>query len=187
MNYSKSEALDEKTPGGIVLEVGRTSGSDECTFEFRPAISLLAKVLKVDLNGKPIPFKVEPNSSDQHVVVQFPVKTGKHFLRIHLQNDFGLSYQPSLPELGSGSRGLRILSETWSATRDQLTMEVSGAPGGEYELRIWNAGLIREVTGAERGERPGWQTLWIQIPPSNSEPYHHTKIVIRFWPKIPQG
>jgi glycogen debranching enzyme len=187
MNYKKEEAFDEKTPAGIVLEVGRISGSDECTFEFRPAISPLAKVLKVDLNGKPIPFKVEPNTSDQHVVVQFPVKPGKHFLRIFLQNDFGLSYQPSLPMLGGASGGLRILSEEWSPTRDQLTMEVSGASGGEYELKLWDAGLIREVEGAETGKRPGWQTLWIYIRPSDSEPYPHAKVIIRFWPKVPPG
>jgi glycogen debranching enzyme len=189
MNYEKDEALDEKTPRGIVLEVGRTSGSDECTIEFRPAISPLAKVLKVDLNGKPIPFRVEPNNSDQHVIVQFPIKAGKHFLRIFLQNEFGLSYQPSLPALGSVPSGLRIVSETWSPAHDQLTMEVAGASGGEYELKVWNAGLIRvrELKGAETGRRPGWQTLWIHIPPSDSERYQHMKVVIRFWPKVPPG
>lgn len=187
MNYKKEEAFDEKTPGGIVLEVGRTPGSEDCTFEFRPAISLLAKVLKVDLNSKPVLFKVEPNTSDQHVVVQFPVKAGKNFLRIFLQNDFGLSYQPSLPSLGSASRGLRILSETWSPTHDQLTVEVSGASDSEYELKLWDAGLIREVKGAQTGKRPGWQTLWIHIPPSDSEPYQHAKVFIRFWPKVPPG
>src|SRR5207245_10280149 len=108
------------TPGGIFLEGGRTSGSDECTFEFRPAISLLAKVLKVDLNGKPIPFKVEPNSSDQHVVVQFPIMTGRHVLRILLQNEFGLSYQPYLPALGRASGGRRILSEALSFDDDHI-------------------------------------------------------------------
>jgi glycogen debranching enzyme len=189
MNYSKEEALDDKTPGGIVLDVGRTSGSDECTFEFRPAISPLAKVLKVDLNGKPIPFRVEPNSSDQHVIVQFPIKAGKHFLRIFLQNEFGLSYQPSLPALGSVPSGLRIVSETWSPAHDQLTMEVAGASGGEYELKVWNAGLIRvrELKGAETGRRPGWQTIWIHTPPSDSARYQHMKVVIRFWPKVPPG
>ena len=187
--FPKRSPCCTTTPGGIVLEVGRTSGSDECTFEFRPAISLLAKVLKVDLNGKPIPFKVEPNSSDQHVVVQFPIMTGRHVLRILLQNEFGLSYQPSLPALGGASGGLRILSETWSSSQDQVTLEVAGASGGEYELKVWNAGLIRvrELKGAETGRRPGWQTLWIHIPPSDSERYEHMKVVIRFWPKVPPG
>lgn len=180
MNYRKTEE-------GIVLEAGLTSGSEECTVEFRPSISLLARVLKVDLNGKPIPFRVETKGSDQHVVVQFPVTTGKHFLRIRLQNEFGLSDQPSLPALGSASTGLRILSESWSPARDQLTLEVSGAAGGEYELKVWNAGLIRDVEGAERGERPGWQTLWIHIPASDPQGYERKKVVIRFWAKIPPG
>jgi len=144
-------------------------------------------VLKVDLNGKPISFKFESNNSDQHVVVEFPIKPGKNILRIRLQNEFGLSEQSFLPALGRASGGLRILSKTWSPARDQLTMEVSGATGGEYELKIWNAGLIREVQGAESGRKAGWQTLWIRIPPSRTEPYHHMKIVIRFWRKVPPG
>jgi glycogen debranching enzyme len=177
----------KKTEEGIVLEAGLTAGSDECTFEFRPAVSLRAKVQKADLNGKTIPFQVETNGSDQHVVVQFPITTGKYILRIRLQNEFGLSEQSSLPALGSASRGLRILSKTWSPARDQLTIEVSGVAGGKYELKIWNAGLVREVQGAERGERPGWQTLWIQMPPSDTEAYSHKKVVVHFFAKVPPG
>jgi glycogen debranching enzyme len=188
MNYKKEEASDDlKFPGGIVLEVGRTSGNEECTFEFRPAISLKAKVQKVDLNGKPVPFQVDTREGDQHVVVQFPVKTGKYILRIWLLNEFGYSSQSGLPELGGASRGLRVLSETWSASRDQLTLEVSGAAGGEYELGLWNAGLIQKVEGAELGRKPGRITLWIKMPPSDSNPYSHTKVVIRLWAKIPAG
>src|SRR6266849_4859733 len=137
-----------KTDGGIVLETGLTSGSEECIVEFRPAISLRAKVQKVELNGKPIPFQVETRGSDQHIVVQFPITKGKYFLRIRLLNDFGLSEQSALPEVGSASRGLRVLSETWSPSRDQLTLEVSGAAGQEYELKIWNKDQIEKLEGA---------------------------------------
>ncbi len=176
-----------KRDEGIVLETGLTSGSDECTVEFRPAISLKAKVQKVDLNGKPVPFQVETREGDQHIVVQFPVKTGKYILRIWLLNEFGYSNQPALPQLGSASRGLRVLSETWSASRDQLTLEVSGAAGSKYELEIWNAGLIQKVEGGELGRKPGWTTLWIHMPPSDSDPYLHGRVVIHLWPKVPPG
>jgi len=176
-----------KRDEGIVLETGLTSGSDECTVEFRPAISLKAKVQRVDLNGKPVPFQVETREGDQHIVVQFPVKTGKYILRIWLLNEFGYSNQPALPQLGSASRGLRVLSETWSASRDQLTLEVSGAAGSEYELEVWNAGLIQKVEGGELGRKPGWTTLWIHMPPSDSEPYPHARVVIHLWPKVPPG
>jgi len=188
LNYKKEEAVNDlKIPGGIVLEVGRTSGSEECTVDFRPAISLKTKVQKVDLNSKPIPFRIEANREDQHVVVSFPVKPGKNLLRIYTQNEFWLSVSPSLPALGGTSQGLRLLSETWSPSKDQLTLEVSGAAGHEYELDVWNAGLIEKVEGAELRRKPGWITIWIQMPPSDLEPYSRKKVVIHFWAKVPPG
>src|SRR5713101_7578490 len=178
MNY-------KRTNEGIELETSLTSGSEECTVEFRPAISLKAKVQRVDLNGKLVPFQVETGETDQHIVVQFPITAGKYLLRIGLLNEFGLSEQSVLPALGSASRGLRVLSQTWSALRDQLTLEVSGAAGGEYELEVRNAGLIQKVEGAELGRKPGWITLRIQMPPNDSDPYPHARVVIHLWPKVP--
>src|SRR6266436_790146 len=172
---------------GIFLEAGRTAGTGESTIEFRPAISLRATVQKVELNGKPLSFRVEANSIDQHVVVTFPVKHGKNLLRIYLRNDFGLTVPAILPPLGNTSRGLRILSETWSPSKDQLTLEISGAAGGEYELKLWNPGQIEKLEGAELGRTPAGQTLRIRIPPSDSEPYPHSKVVIHFSAKAPRG
>jgi hypothetical protein len=169
-----------KTDEGVVLETGLTSGSEECALEFRPAISLKAKVQRVELNGKPVPFQVETGETDQHVVVQFPIAAGKSILRIGLLNEFGLSEQSVLAALGSASRGLRILSETWSASRDQLSLEVSGAAGGEYELRVWNAGLIQDVEGGEFHPGTAKATIGVRIPQSNSEQYPHVKIVVHF-------
>src|SRR5258707_14137836 len=80
MNFTRAENT-------LILEVGRTEGSDDCIFEYRPAISLRARVLKVELNGQPVKFKVEQNESDQHVLVRIPIGTGKHFIRIFLAND----------------------------------------------------------------------------------------------------
>src|SRR5229473_2654269 len=173
LNYTK--AKEE-----ISLEASRRTGSEECAIEFRPAISPRAKVLKAELNGKPVPFRVEANANDQHVVVNFSVKQGKNLLRIYVRNDFGLSAPASLLPLGSTSRGLRILSETWSPSKDQLTIEVSGAAGAEYELKLWNPGQIDKLEGADLGPTPAGQTLWIRIPPSDSERYPHLKVVIHF-------
>src|SRR5439155_19541448 len=165
-----------KTDEGIVLETGLTSGNEKCIFEFRPAISLKAKVQKVELNGKPVPFQVETRAGDQHIVVKFPVGTGKYVLRIWLLDEFGYSAKTALPGLGSASQGLRVLSETWSPTRDQLTLEVSGAAGREYELKIWNENKIERLEGAVLDKL----TPWIQIPASDSEPYPRVKVVIHF-------
>jgi glycogen debranching enzyme len=168
-----------RTDEEIVLETGLTSGSEECTVEFRPAISLRTKVQKVELNGKPVPFQVETRGADQHIVVQFSITTGKYVLRIRLLNDFGLSEQSALPALGSVSEGLRVLSETWSASRDQLTLEVSGEAGRQYELVARGLSGDDKLEGAESGGRSG-STIWIQVPPSETEQYPHKKIVIHF-------
>jgi glycogen debranching enzyme len=170
----------KKTDEEIVLETGLTSGDEECTVEFRPAVSLKAKVQKVDLNGKPLPFQVETHGADQHIVVRFPITTGKYILHIRLLDDFGFSEQSALPVLGSASRGLRVLSETWSASRDQLTLEVSGAAGGEYELITGGSSPIEKLEGAESGHRPGRSTILIQIPASGLEQYPHKKVVVHF-------
>jgi hypothetical protein len=123
---------------------------------------------------------VETRGGDQHIVVEFPVTTGKNSLRIRVMNDFGLSEQSSLPALGSVSRGLRVLSETWSATKDQLTLEISGAAGREYELSVWNPGEIQSVEGAEFNPSVSKDTIGVKIPRSDAEAYPHVQVVIHF-------
>jgi GH15 family glucan-1,4-alpha-glucosidase len=169
-----------KTAEGIFLEAGRTSGTGESIIEFRPSISLRATVQKAELNGKPFPFRVETNGEDQHVVVQFPVSEGQKFLRIFLTNDFAVTATSVLPALGSVSSGVRILSETWSPSHDQLTLDVSGATGAHYELRLWNAAQIERVEGAELKKKPEGAILSLQIQGGGPETYTRTKIVIHF-------
>jgi len=169
-----------KTLEGISLEAGRTAGNGESIIEFRPSISLRATVQKVELNGKPLAFRVEANDEDQHVVVRFPVSEGRKLLRIISQNDFGVSTASPLPSLGSQSRGLRILSETWSSARDQLTLDLSGASGAQYELKIWNPSQIQRVEGAELKKNSDSSTITLQIPNSDSEPHMHAKVVLHF-------
>ena len=173
LNYTK--AVD-----GIYLELGRTNGSDECTVEFRPAISLRAKVQNVDLNGKSVPFQIEPSGEDQHLVVRIPASAGKKFLQVHVVDDFGVSVSSTLPPLGSMSQGLRVLSETWSAAKDQLVLDVSGAAGRRYELKVWNANQVQRVEGGELSKKPEGATVAIQIPRSDSEAYPHSKVVFHF-------
>jgi hypothetical protein len=169
-----------KTPEGIFLEAGRTSGAAECTVEFRPAISLRATVSRVELNGKPLPFRMEANDQDQHVIVSFPLSEGQKSLRIFVQNDFAVGAASPLPPLGSQSRSLRILSETWSSARDQLTLDIAGASGAQYELKVWNPSQIQSVEGADLKKDSAGSSLTLRIPDSDSEPYMHAKVVFHF-------
>lgn len=174
-----------KTEKSFQLEVARTAGKEDCTFEFRPAVSLRSTVSKAELNGRAIQFKVEPSENDQHVVVRIPVGAEKESLRIYLERDFSVSSQSVLPSLGSASEGLRIVSEAWSPSKDQLDLEVSGAAGHEYELEVWNAGQIERVVGASLSstKSSGRAFLSVQIPKATSEPFPHSHIVIHFGTK----
>ncbi len=177
---NKLELNFTKTAEGIFLEAGRTRGTGESIIEFRPSISLRATVQKAELNGKPLAFRVEANDEDQHVIVRFPVSEGQKFLRIFLTNDFAVTATAVLPPLGSASSGVRILSEAWSSSHDQLTIDVSGAAGARYELKTWNAAQIERVEGAELKRKPEGAILSLHIPGSGPETYARTKIVIHF-------
>jgi hypothetical protein len=165
---------------GIFMEAVRTAGTGESRIEFRPSISLRATVQKAELNGKPLSFRIESNEEDQHVIVRFPVSEGQDFVRIAVSDDFAVTATAALPPLGSVSTGLRILSETWSASHDQLTLNVSGSVGAQYQLSVWNAAQIDHVDGAELKKKPEVSTLTVQIPSSGSDSYTQSKIVIHF-------
>jgi glycogen debranching enzyme len=163
-----------KAADSIVLEAQR-KGAGDCWVEFSPALSLRAQIIRAELNGRPLPFKVQANANDQHVIVKFPIYGGPNTLVIHVKKDFGISASNALPPLGSASHELRILSETWNSARDQLTLDTSGIPGGQYQLAVWNAAQIISVEGAQL-TKPG--KLEIQFPLAAENAYMHQQVVI---------
>jgi glycogen debranching enzyme len=169
-----------RTEEGMTLDADR-SGAGDCTLEFSPAISFAAEVMSVEMNGHLVPHRVVKSAVDQHVSVRFPVARGSNKLSITIHNDFGLSVSSALPPLGATSRGLRVLSETWSAARDRLDLELAGAKGSVYELGTWNAGQVGHVEGGEwiKGST-GHGKLRIHMPPGNPEEYARQKIVVHF-------
>jgi hypothetical protein len=169
-----------KDPGGIRLEVNGT-GDAPRMIDFQPTVSLRAKVLGVELNGKPMPFLVESNGIDQHVIARITVAGSSNLIRIRIQDDFGLSYSSTLPAIGATSQGLRILSETWTPTRDRLTINVSGLAGGQYALFVWNAGQIAAVEGARLSKAADGKTeMILDLPKSGAEAASYATIFIQF-------
>jgi len=165
-----------KTGDSILLAVRKT-GTGDCWVEFSPALSLRAEVLGVEMNGRPLAFKMQPNENDQHVFLRFPVYGGDNRVVIRLKNDFGLTLSNQLPPLGSASRGLRVLSESWNVTRNQLTLDVSGLAGHSYRLSVRNPDQVSSVEGAvlsKQGE------LEIQMPQAATEAYVPQKVTIHF-------
>jgi glycogen debranching enzyme len=160
-------ALDlhySSTPGTIELHI-ENSGKQNSTVEFKPTVSLRAKVRSVEMNGHAVPFHVAANSFDQHVVTSVSAGSGTSTLRIRLTDDFGVSYHSELPQLGSPGEGLRIISEEWTPSKDQLTLSVSGIPGRQYQLEVADAAQVESVDGAEwsSGE-PASSSLRFSIP-----------------------
>ena len=164
----------------ITLETKRT-GAGDCNIEFSLALSPRAEVIRAELNGHPVPFHLEKNAADQHVSVRFAVYGGPNVLRIRLKNDFGLSFNSTLPALGARSQGLLVISESWNPSHDALTLDLSGAKGRQYELDLWNPGQIVSVEGAELVKANGGdKRLRIHFAENAVESYPHEKIIIHF-------
>jgi glycogen debranching enzyme len=125
------------------------AGNGKCTLEFSPALSLRASVAAATLNGRAIPFRVEPSDVDQHASVRFELPVGRSTLRIRISDDFECSVASRLPAPGSPSQGLRILSSAWTPARDRLDLDVAGLPGNTYEFSLSNVREIVSVEGAE--------------------------------------
>jgi glycogen debranching enzyme len=170
----------KKTVDSITLETTRT-GTGDCWVEFSPAFSLRTEVVSVEMNGRPLPFKIQANAEDQHVSVRFPVYGGPNSVVIRVKNDFGLTLANQLPALGSTSRGLRVISNSWNSARTQLTVEVSGLPGIKFELGVWNHGQITSVEGAVLTKQG---TIRIEMPVQKkndkADNYSHHTVVIHF-------
>jgi hypothetical protein len=81
-----------------------------------------------------------------------------------------------LPALGSASRALRVVNETWNS-RTELVLDLSGLAGHEYGLGVWNPAQISNVQNAiltKSGK------LQFKIPPGPEETYLHQKVIIHF-------
>lgn len=169
----------QKTASGIDLQI-QNEGKQNCTIEFEPAVSPRAKLLSVELGNRRFPFHVSTTETDQHVITKLAAPPGLTSLHLHLAADFGVTYHTELPMLGGASEGLRIISESWSPSRDQLTLSVSGIVGHDYELSLWNASQVSSVEGAEltRGDELSW--LHFAMPANPGRSTSSTEITIHF-------
>jgi glycogen debranching enzyme len=177
---SQVDLRSKRTVGEVVLEVSQ-SNAESFTLNYEPAISARAKVLEVDLNGKPLPYHVSASESDQHVVIHTPLTGKTNTIRIRMQNDFGIAYHLTLPALGEQSQGLRIVTETWSPAHDSLIVELSGTPGATYDLPLWNPKQVTSVEGAKLVDTAGRRTVArIELPAQNADSFAHAKVVFHF-------
>jgi len=108
---------------------------------------------------------------------------GPNVLRVQMRHDFSITYTPRLPCPGEPSEGLRVLKESWSSSRDQLTLSLEGTAGSSYELALFNG---KEIIGAEGGtlkKRDHEAESVLLTMPSGGEGSAHSVLVLQFTPR----
>jgi hypothetical protein len=169
-----------RTAEAITLQI-HCKGAATCPIEFSPALSLRAEIAGAELNGKNVAMQVVPNDEDQHAKVNIPAPPGTSTLRLRVRNDFGIAYEATLPELGARSGGLRMLSESWTASHDTLTLDVAGMSGADYELSVWDPAQAATVEGGELvASSNGMAKVRVRFPTADSPAYTRGKIVFHF-------
>ena len=150
-----------------------------CTVAISPAVSKHARILGATLDGRKAAYKVDQNDNDQHVTARLN-SSGE--IRFQIADDFSLTTDSNLPELGGSSANLKIFHEQWTPDRRLLNVRVAGRSGRHYELRTYGA-RIQAVSGGDlRQEANGGQIIGIAIPPSTTEKeeYVERELSIRF-------
>jgi glycogen debranching enzyme len=169
----------KRTGDQISLEVDR-SGSGECTMDFAPAFSPLARIVTTTVDSRRVAAKLENFSSDQHATVHFAVEHPRTTVIFNVRNDFGVSVNSQLPTLGSASSGLRIISESWDTAKKAVTLDVAGVAGGIYEVALSTAARVTSIDGAVlEKNKDGVPALMVRFPNETGE-YVGQKITVHF-------
>ena len=179
LNYQKT--LDE-----ITLEVTRTGG--ECSLDFEPSLANTALVGRVSVNGRPSTYDQRMLAEHHHLRIKVALKEGKNVVHIPVANDFGVSYAFRLPQLGSASSDLRILSVNMEDVTAPMELITAGRAGATYDLAVWNPSMIESVRGAELvKDASGRTNVRIHFEGKEGEEYPHHRVVIFFHPaKVPR-
>jgi GH15 family glucan-1,4-alpha-glucosidase len=166
-----------KAIGEITLEATRDGG--DCELEFAPELPNSALNVRVEVNGRQQSFDQILSAEHHHASMKIALKEGKNVVRVRMANDFGLSYASRLPELGSESEELRILSEEMSDLAAPMELELEGRAGATYELGVWNPALIDAVEGAElTTDANGGGKLRVHFAGNAGDGYVAQKVVI---------
>jgi hypothetical protein len=143
----------EQKPGLMRLSIAGDTAKG-AMFDYAPAFSPHARILRATLNGRAVPFTIKASQHDQRVELHIPLGGQEQTVEVRTEGDVQVAYESTLPELGGASRGLRLTHESWSGDGATWTMQLEGASGGAYDLAVFGGREIVSVDGAElvRGE-----------------------------------
>ena len=166
----------------ISLEVHRR-GSGSVQLAFSPALSLHARFVDADIDGKKFAPKIAANENDQHATIAVPVTADKATIHLRVSGNFGIAYPFIAPADGAASSNIKVVSEQWNAAHDQLQIQVAGVSGKTYQLPVFNAPSGIGVQGARFVKRPSGLALEVAFPTGAStapESFTMQTITLRF-------
>ncbi|HWZ98297.1 MAG TPA: hypothetical protein VN025_11100 [Candidatus Dormibacteraeota bacterium] len=166
-----------KVPGEITLEITRTG--DACTLDFEPAMAGPAMEARAEINGRQTPVDYLFDPEHHHMKLAFALQEGKNVIRLHVKNDFGLAYDFRLPELGSKSSDLHVLTQT--GDQYSMILMLSGHAGATYDFAVWDPEIIESLEGAELLKQPrGATKLRVHFEAKDDEEFPRQSVEIHF-------
>jgi glycogen debranching enzyme len=138
----------EQKPGLVRLRV-TDNASSSAVLDYAPAFSPHARILRVTLNGHPLPYTVSTSGHEQQVHLQVPLNGRDQVVEVLTQGDLQIAHDAALPPLGGASQGLRLTHESWSPDGNTWTIQFEGKRAAGYDLAIFGAQEIQSVEGGE--------------------------------------
>jgi len=169
----------------MALEVERHGGGN-VEFLFSPGLSLRAKVLDAEVNGRKVSPHISANENDQHATLTVAITSDKTTLHLRVANNFAIAYPHTPPADGAASSALKIVSEQWNPAHDELQLHLEGISGMNYELPIFNMPVPFESHGALTEERPSGKVLVIQFRKGPPNTYIPLNLTLKFPPNQAQ-
>ena len=75
----------------ITLEV-QHRGTGNVQLVFSPALSLRARIVDAEVDGRKVSPKILPNENDQHPTISVPISADKTTIRLRVSGNFGIAY-----------------------------------------------------------------------------------------------
>ena len=152
----------ERNNGAMRYAVSQ-DGGEPLALQFAPVLPLLAKPLRVTVNGKPAPFSMTPvpgaYSCSFTTVVQ-----AKTFVEISYANDVELDVPFVAPHVGDRTSSLKVLDIS-SPTNNKLVVQIEGLAGRSYPLRWRGNAVLSQLSGAtSKGEVGHWKMIEVTMP-----------------------
>ena len=133
-------------------------------------MSLHARAVSAELNGKKVSPKIAANENDQHATISLPITADKTTIHLRVSGNFGIAYPYAAAADGGVSSNIKVVSEQWNAAHDQLQIQVAGVGGKTYQLPVFNAPSGIGVQGARFVKPPSGLALEVAFPAGSSTP-----------------